>query len=139
MFEEENRDNKIYNLIITRGIDNENEYGQFSEKLYSKPEFLWTESIARDFTAFGASFFEKVDIIVILAGIYNDNKEKIDDLIEIADKFDLPILLVRPYGLEEVPENIESKAKAIVGWNANCIIDSIKSIVNGDYDECCDI
>ena len=139
MFEEENRDNKIYNLIITRGIDNENEYGQFSEKLYSKPEFLWTESIARDFTAFGESFFEKVDIIVILAGLYNDNKEKIDDLIRIADKFDLPILLVRPYGLEEVPENIESKAKAIVGWNANCIIDSIKSIVNGDYDECCDI
>ena len=72
-------------------------------------------------------------------GLYNDNKEKIDDLIEIAEKFDLPILLVRPYGLEEVPENIESKAKAIVGWNANCIIDSIKSIVNGDYDECCDI
>ena len=33
MFEEE-QDNKIYNLIITRGIDQENEYGQFTEKLY---------------------------------------------------------------------------------------------------------
>ena len=46
MFEEE-QDNKIYNLIITRGIDQENEYGQFTEKLYSKPDFLWTESMAR--------------------------------------------------------------------------------------------
>lgn len=138
MFEEE-KTNKIFNLIITRGIDKENEYGQFSEKLYSKPEFLWTESVARDYTAFGESFFKKVDVIVILSGLYADNKEKIDGLIEVAEKFDVPILLVRPYGLEEVPENIESKAKSIVGWNANCIIDSIKSIVNGDFDECCDL
>lgn len=138
MFEEE-KDNKIYNLIITRGIDKENEYRTFSEKLYSKPEFLWTESIARDYTAFGESFFGKVDVVVILSGLYSQNKEHIDDLIGVCDKFDLPILLVRPYGLEEVPENIESKAKSIVGWNANCIIDSIKSIVNGDYDEYCDL
>lgn len=138
MFDDE-KSNKIFNLIITRGIDNENEYGQFSEKLYSKPEFLWTESVARDYSAFGESFFKKVDVIVVLSGLYSNNKEKIDDLIEVAEKFDVPILLVRPYGLEEVPENIESKAKSIVGWNANCIIDSIKSIVNGDYDECCDL
>ena len=138
MFDDE-KSNKIFNLIITRGIDNENEYGQFSEKLYSKPEFLWTESVARDYSAFGESFFKKVDVIVVLSGLYSSNKEKIDDLIEVAEKFDVPILLVRPYGLEEVPENIESKAKSIVGWNANCIIDSIKSIVNGDYDECCDL
>lgn len=138
MFDDE-KSNKIFNLIITRGIDNENEYGQFSEKLYSKPEFLWTESVARDYSAFGESFFKKVDVIVVLSGLYSNNKEKIDDLIEVAEKFDVPILLVRPYGIEEVPENIESKAKSIVGWNANCIIDSIKSIVNGDYDECCDL
>ena len=69
MFEEE-QDNKIYNLIITRGIDQENEYGQFTEKLYSKPDFLWTESMARDYAPFGESFFKKVDVIVILSGIY---------------------------------------------------------------------
>jgi hypothetical protein len=34
--------------------------------------------------------------------------------------------LVRPLGLEEVPEILEQKAATIVGWNANCIIDSIK-------------
>lgn len=138
MFEEE-KTNKIFNLIITRGFDKENEYGQFSEKLYSKPEFLWTESVARDYTAFGESFFKKVDVIIILSGLYSDNKEKIDGLVEVAEKYDIPILLVRPYGLEEVPENIESKAKSIVGWNANCIIDSIKAIVNGDFDEYSDL
>ena len=137
MFEEE-QDNKIYNLIITRGIDQENEYGQFTEKLYSKPDFLWTESMARDYAPFGESFFKKVDVIVVLSGIYNYNQVAIDILIQKAEEFDIPILVVRPYGMEIVPEELEAKAKSVVGWNANCIVDDIRSIVNGDYDELCD-
>jgi hypothetical protein len=35
-------------------------------------------------------------------------------------------VLVRPFGVEEVPEILEENAATIVGWNANCIIDSIK-------------
>ena len=137
MFEEE-QDNKIYNLIITRGIDQENEYGQFTEKLYSKPDFLWTESMARDYAPFGESFFKKVDVMVILSGIYNYNQEPIDILIKKAEEFDIPILLVCPYGMEIVPEELEAKAKTVVGWNANCIVEDIRSIVNGDFDELCD-
>ena len=137
MFEEE-QDNKIYNLIITRGIDQENEYGQFTEKLYSKPDFLWTESMARDYAPFGEDFFKKVDVIVILSGIYNYNQMYIDILIKKAEEFDIPILLVRPYGMEIVPEELEAKATSVVGWNANCIVEDIRSIVNGDYDEICD-
>ena len=137
MFEEE-QDNKIYNLIITRGIDQENEYGQFTEKLYSKPDFLWTESMARDYAPFGENFFKKVDVIVVLSGIYNYNQVAIDILIQKAEEFDIPILLVRPYGMEIVPEELEAKAKSVVGWNANCIVEDIRSIVNGDYDELCD-
>ena len=137
MFEED-QDNKIYNLIITRGIDQENEYGKFTEKLYSRPDFLWTESMARDYAPFGESFFKKVDVIVILSGIYNYNQMHIDILIQKAEEFEIPILLVRPYGLEIVPEELEAKATSVVGWNANCIIDDIRSIVNGDFDEFCD-
>ena len=33
MFEDD-RDDKIYNLVITNGIDKNNEYGQFTEKLF---------------------------------------------------------------------------------------------------------
>ena len=137
MFEEEKQD-KIFNLIITQGIDSENEYKIFTERLYSKPDFLWTESFARDYAPFGESFFEKVDVIVVLSGIYNLNREPIDILIKKAEEFDIPILLVRPYGLEIVPEELEAKAKSVVGWNANCIVDDIRAIVSGDYDEFCD-
>ena len=126
MFEED-KDDKIYNLIISNGFDKNNEYAQFTEKLFSKVDFLWKESMSASYSTAGDEFFNKVDCIILLAGLYKDNKETFDDLLEAAEKYDIPIVLVRPYGLEEVPEELESKAATIVGWNGNCIVDSIKS------------
>ena len=126
MFEDD-KDNKIYNLIISNGFDKNKEYGQFTEKLYSKVDFLWKESMSGSYATAGEEFFNKIDAIIILAGLYSDNKETIDELTEAGEKYDIPIVLVRPYGLEEVPEELENKAATIVGWNANCIVDSIKS------------
>ena len=125
MFEDE-RDDKIYNLIITSGIDKNNEYAQFTEKLFSKVDFLWKESISGSYEHAGEKFYEKVDRIILLAGLYNDNKELFGHLLTAADKYNIPLVLVRPMGVEEVPEVLEEKAASIVGWNANCIIDSIK-------------
>jgi hypothetical protein len=125
MFEDE-RDEKIYNLIITNGFDKNNEYGQFTEKLYSKVDFRWKESISGSYATAGENFYNKVDRIIMLAGLYNDNKELFHDLLDAGEKYNIPIVLVRPYGLEEVPEILEEHAATIVGWNANCILDSIK-------------
>ena len=125
MFEDE-KDDKIYNLIISNGIDKNREYPQFVEKLFSKTDFLWKESISGSYSQAGDAFYEKVDGIVLLAGLYNDNKEVFDALLSASEKYEIPIILVRPYGLEEVPEILEEKAATIVGWNANCIVDSIK-------------
>lgn len=129
MFEDE-RDDKIYNLIISNGTDMKGEYRQFVEKVYSKTDFLWKESISSSYSAAGEAFYKKVDRIILLAGLYNDNKETFHDLLEAAEKYEIPIVLVRPYGLEEVPEILEEKAATIVGWNANCIVDSIKDSVD---------
>jgi hypothetical protein len=125
MFEDE-RDEKIYNLIITNGFDKNNEYGQFTEKLYSKVDFRWKESISGSYATANETFYGKVDRIIMLAGLYNDNKDLFEDLLNASEKYDIPIVLVRPYGLEEVPEILEERAATIVGWNANCILDSIK-------------
>ena len=114
-------------MVITNGIDKNNEYGQFTEKLFSKIDFLWKESMSPAYATAGEEFFKKVDRVIILAGLYSDNKEKIDELVDAAQEYNIPIVLVRPYGLEEVPEELEQKAATIVGWNANCIVDSIKN------------
>lgn len=128
MFEDE-RNDKIYNLIITNGFDKNREYAQFTEKLYSKVDFLWKESMSGDYSRAGESFYKKVDRTIMLAGLYNDNKELFESLLKASEEYDIPIVLVRPYGLEEVPEILEQKAATIVGWNVNCIVDSIKDAI----------
>lgn len=125
MFEDD-KDNKIYNLIISNGFDKNNEYKQMIEKIYSKTDFLWKECVSGSYATAGDEFFNKIDVIILLAGLYPDNKETFNELIEASEKYNIPIVLVRPYGLEEIPEELEEKASTIVGWNANCIIDSIK-------------
>lgn len=126
MFEEEN-DNKIYRLIISNGYDKNKEYMNFIEQMYSKNDFLWKESISGSYSTANKEFFEKIDVIILLAGLYNYNKETFNDLIKASENYNIPIVLVRPHGLEEVPENLEKEASTIVGWNANCIIDAIKN------------
>ena len=126
MFEED-KDDKIYNLIISNGNDIKNEHGQFTEKLFSKVDFLWKESISAAYGTAGEKKKKKIDAIILLAGLYKDNKETFTDLLEASEKYNIPIVLVRPYGLEEVPLELEEKAATIVGWNANCIVDSIKN------------
>ena len=63
MFEDE-RDDKIYNLIITSGFDKNKEYGMFTEKLYSKANFLWKESMSGSYATAGEEFYKKVDRII---------------------------------------------------------------------------
>lgn len=125
MFEDD-KDDKIYNLIISNGTDLRNEYGQFTEKLFSKVDFLWKESISGSYEYASEEFYSKVDRIILLAGLYNENKELFTHLVAAGEKYNIPIVLVRPQGLEEVPLELEEKAATIVGWNVNCIIDAIK-------------
>ena len=70
MFEDE-RNDKIYNLIITNGFDKNKEYCQFTEKLFSKTDFLWKESLSGSYASAGESFYNKIDRIIMLAGLYN--------------------------------------------------------------------
>ena len=91
---------------------------KITEQIYSKTDFLWKESISGSYSTANKEFFEKIDVIILLAGLYNNNKENFNDLIEASKNFDIPIVLVRPHGLEEVPESLE---------NANCIVDAIKN------------
>jgi len=128
MFEEE-KDDKIYNLLISKGIDANNEYVDFVEKLYSKNDFLWKESVAGLYSNFSENFFSKIDVIIILSGLYNKNKEELDKIIEAAIKYKTPIVIIKPQEMEEIPKNLEKVATAIVGWNVNCIIDTLKESI----------
>lgn len=45
-------------------------------------------------------------------------------------KLSRPIITVRPYGLENVPVELEKVSFEIVGWNPHCIGEAIEDAVN---------
>ncbi len=129
---EEINNEKEYKLLISQGIDDENQYKFFIERLSSKKEFNWSEIKPEDYKDIEEETFRNIDMTIILAGLYKKNKELIENLVEKSEENNIPFILIKPYGMELVPENLERKAAASVGWNADCIIDAIKTITGGD-------
>ncbi|HOQ19157.1 MAG TPA: hypothetical protein PLM42_06590, partial [Methanothermobacter thermautotrophicus] len=52
------------------------------------------------------------------------------DDVKRALKLSKPIITVRPYGLENVPVELEEVSSEIVGWNPHCIGEAIEDAVN---------
>ena len=130
---------KVYNLLITRGIDPDNQYEFYKERIDSQRDFLYNEYniIENEFTE---ELFEKVDVVVLLFGLFNDNKELFKELIAKSKQYNVPLLLIRFFGMEYVLKELEEISDAVVGWNPHCIVDAIETLVDGeDWVKPCDI
>ena len=129
----ENPEKKVYNLLISKGFDSFNEYEFYTERINSQKDFLWNEYNTED-DVLNDDLFNKIDVIVLLYGLYHDNKDICDELIDKSKELNIPLLFVRSYGVEYVIEEI-------VGWNPHCIIDAIETLVKGEEEwiKPCDI
>lgn len=136
----ENNEKKVYNLLISKGIDSYNEYDFYMERINSQKDFLWNEYNTQD-NELTEELFKEMDVIVLLYGLYHDNKDICDDLINKSEEYGIPLLFVRSFGVEYVLEEIVAKADAVVGWNPHCIVDAIQTLVKGDEEwiKPCDI
>ena len=130
---------KVYNLLITRGIDPDNQYEFYKERIDGQRDFLYNEynTIENELTE---ELFEKVDVVVLLFGLFNDNKELFKELIAKSKQYNVPLLLIRFFGMEYVLKELEEISDAVVGWNPHCIVDAIETLVDGeDWVKPCDI
>ena len=125
MFESEPN---IYNIFLSHIDKDEEEYSTFIQKLSS----------ARNFEYKNCGVLEKINdnelekqikpvgVVIILSGLYNKYKLVIKKQLDIARELDKPIIVIRPYGMETVPSELEEIAEDVVGWNVPCIVDSIE-------------
>lgn len=132
--------NKVYSILITKGeYDPINQYEFYKKRIDSQKDFLYTEynTLENELTE---ELFNKIDVIILLFGLYHYNQELFDDLINKSKEFNVPLLLIRSYGMELILKELEEKSDAVVGWNPHCIVDAIETLVNGeDWVKPCDI
>lgn len=127
-----------YKLFISHNGEGDEEYLTFIQRLVEAPDFEW-----EDFGIPGKNSpdelneqMENVDIVIILSGLYSKHHDLIKSQVDLARQLNKPIILIRPYGLEEVPRELEEVAADVVGWNRVCIVESIQDSVvsNTNYD-----
>lgn len=127
MFE---RELKKYNIFISHTGKKDDEYSRFEDKLtsahdfefdnYSTPESdkITPESLKNQINPAG--------IVIILSGLYNINKTIIQQQIDIAAQLEKPLIVIRPFGMEDIPPELERVAEDVIGWNVPCVVDAIE-------------
>ena len=124
MFEDEFQ---IYNLFISQLTQQNDEYERFIGKLEASQDFHWkNHSIASQTNKEELKEqIKSADVVVILSGLYSKDNNLIQEEIDIGVELNKPIVIIRPYGMENVPGSIEEVASEVVGWNTPCIVDAI--------------
>lgn len=131
MFDE---DEKIYKLFISHLDKEDEEYNLFRDKLKASYDFNWTDGAVLDKNSIDdlTEQIKQVDVVIILSGLFSKEAKLISQQLDVALKLKKPIVVIRPYGLENVPSNLEKIAAEVVGWNTPCIVDSIKEALGED-------
>jgi hypothetical protein len=127
-------ESETYNIFISQLKDDDKEYNRFIGKLEASYDFQWKNHSIADETDNEQlkEQMKDVDVVVILSGMYSKNKNLIQQEIDLARNLEKPIVIIRPYGMENVPGSIEDAASEVVGWNTSCIVDSVRESLELD-------
>lgn len=67
-----------------------------------------------------------VNVVLVLSGMYANNREWMEKEIEIAQEYDKPIIAIKPRGNIVMPEYIQNIATETVNWSTKSIVDAIR-------------
>lgn len=129
MFEEES---EVYKLFISHINVDDEEYDLFISRINASYDFQWEDLAVRGETSTEdiKIQMEPVDVVVILSGLIFKDKSLLNNQINTAKELNKPIVVIRPYGMENVPFDLENIASEVVGWNTPCIVDAIRDSAN---------
>ena len=132
LFPEE--DIKKWKLFISCPKDCE-DYNTFMSRLESATEAFKWEDITDVSQEGYAEAIADCDALIVLSGLWESDKQVLEEHIKYAQTFEKAIIIIRPYGAEEIPEELQDVATKVVGWNTACIVDAILLSINGeDYE-----
>lgn len=132
---------KTYNLFISHSWSYGDAYDKLVQLLYARGYFPFKNySVPKDNPIHNApnakalhaaitTQIKPASAVLIMAGMYTHYSKWINHEIEIAKKgflYPKPVIAIRPWAQEKVPQIIQEHADAIVGWNTESIVAAIR-------------
>lgn len=134
---------KTYDLFISHAWSYGDDYHRLVDLLDSAAMFKWRNySAPKDYpvvdpdTPVGkkvlAAALERkikpVNCVLIISGMYAARKEWIQKEIELAQKYDKPIVGIWPRGAQVLPRVVADAAHRETGWSTASIVKAIREI-----------
>lgn len=66
------------------------------------------------------------NIVLVISGMYANNREWMEKEIQFAQELGKPIIAIKPFGNTLMPTYITIVADTIVGWNTDSIVSAIR-------------
>lgn len=126
-----------YRIFISHAWDYNEEYCKLEKMLADYPNFEFRNySVPKhDPLATSAQLTKKLldqmnptQIVIVLAGMYAAHSDWIQFEIDEAKRLTKPIIGVKPWGQERVPQAVQDAANVIHGWNVGPIVASIREL-----------
>ena len=133
---------KTYDLFVSHSWRYGGEYDRMVKLLENAPNFYWRNysspehdpAIDRD-TDYGrnkliAALKNQImpaNCVIILSGMYAAYSYWIKKEINIALSYAKPIIGVKPWGGQRIPQGVQEVGDEIVGWNTSSIVSAIRN------------
>lgn len=114
-----------YSESYTRVVSFLNEAPNFNWRNLSVPEHDPVES-SEKLTARLNDQMRPANVFLILGGMYVSHSEWIQYEIDFARRIGRPIIGIRPWGSERMPDAVTRASREIVGWNTDSIVSAIR-------------
>lgn len=131
---------KNHHLFISHSWTYGDAYDGLTKLLKSKPHFNYSDySVPKNdpihTNGTDKDLKEAIDrkirpcgVVIILAGLYSTYSKWIKKEIDIAQKYEKPILAIEPWGSERTSTVVKDAADRIVKWRTESIVTAIREL-----------
>jgi hypothetical protein len=126
---------RTYKLFISHSWDYSEDYWRIVQFLNEASNFNWKNLSVPEHDPVPNERLEyelrnqmrPADAFLIIAGMYAAHREWIEFELEFARRIGRPILGIKKWGGERIPQAIQAAATDIVGWNSGSIVQAIRT------------
>lgn len=128
-----------YRIFISHAWKYNDDYYRLAKRLKETPNFLCANYSVPKHDPVDANNNPKlreelreqirpVEVVVILGGMYVSFSNWIQFEIDYARELTKPILGIKPWGAQKMPQAVQDAADEIVGWNTPTIVNGIREL-----------
>lgn len=127
----------MYRIFISHSWAYSEAYNKVEEFLRNEGVSFYNHSVPKDdpvhTNGTDKELYDKIEAkvrgcscVIILAGVYATYSKWINKEIEIAKKYNKPIIAVEPFASEKTSKVVRDAATVIVGWRASSIANAVR-------------